>query len=166
MKRLTGSLVACLAALAGPARADVLYPNLGPGESYAQNGGWFESGPDTAGAVRQAFAFTVSGTDTSFDGARLALGLAAGPNEIDLRLYDTAGGQPGAVLEDIHVSGRMPPLMMYGSGHSDERRTTCSVNFATASGHEGLGQVGTAVPAGRWGSRPWRGGCCPPMPLP
>jgi hypothetical protein len=115
MKRLTGSLVACLAALAGPARADVLYSNLGPGESYAQHGGWFETGP-VNGAVRQAFAFTLS-TDTLFDSARLALGLAAGPNAIDLRLYDTVGGQPGTVLEAIHVSGQMPPLTMYGSGH-------------------------------------------------
>jgi hypothetical protein len=115
MKRLTGSLVACLEALAGPARADVLYSNLGPGESYAQHGGWFEWGP-VNGAVRQAFAFTVS-ADTLFDSARLALGLAAGPNEMDLRLYNTVGGQPGRVLEAIHVSGQMPPLTRYGSGH-------------------------------------------------
>jgi hypothetical protein len=115
MKPLTGSLVAYMATLAGPARADVIYTNLGPGESYAQHGGWFESGP-VNGALRQAFAFTVS-TDTLFDGARLALSLFTGANEIDLRLYNTVGGQPGSVLETIHASGQMPPEGMYGSGH-------------------------------------------------
>jgi hypothetical protein len=110
--------LACLAvlALAGPARADVIYSNLGPGESYVQDQGWTESGPN-AGTVRQAIAFTAGGTDTSFDGARLALSLAFGANEIDLRLYDTLNGHPGTVLETIHASGQMPPLGMFGSGH-------------------------------------------------
>jgi hypothetical protein len=118
MQRLIWSLGACLAALAGQARADVIYSNLGPGESYVQNTGWTESGPNSgAGTVREAFAFTVGGTDTSFDSARLALGLRAGANEIDLRLYDTVNGHPGTVLETIHASGQMPAFGQFGSGH-------------------------------------------------
>jgi LPXTG-motif cell wall-anchored protein len=121
MKRLTWGLAFCVVAVAGvagPARADVLYSNLGPGDSYVQDRGWLESAPDSAaGAVRQAIAFTAGGTDTLFDGARLALGLNRGANEMDLRLYDTAGGHPGAVLETIHASGQMPPFGQFGSGH-------------------------------------------------
>jgi hypothetical protein len=117
MQRWTGSLVACLAALAGPARADVLYSNLGPGESYQQSGNHAESGPASPpGAIRQAVAFTVS-ADTSFDGARLAVGLVFGANKLDLRLYTDAGGQPGTVLEAIHASGQMPRFGQFGSGH-------------------------------------------------
>ena len=55
--------------------------------------------------------------DTFFDSARLAVSLAAGANEMDLRLYNTVGGQPGSVLEMIHVSGQMPNFGMFGSGH-------------------------------------------------
>jgi hypothetical protein len=121
MKRSTWGPGACLAvsaALAGPARADVLYSNLGPGESYVQDRGWLESAPDSArGTVRQAIAFTAGGTDALFDGARLALGLNRGANEIDLRLYTDAGGQPGTVLDTIHAGGQMPPFGMFGSGH-------------------------------------------------
>jgi LPXTG-motif cell wall-anchored protein len=83
-----------------------------------QDRGWRESAPDSAaGAVRQAIAFTAGGTDTLFDGARLALGLNFGANEIDLRLYTDAGGQPGTVLDTIHASGQMPRFGQFGSGH-------------------------------------------------
>jgi MYXO-CTERM domain-containing protein len=120
MKRLTWSLAACVAVLAGvagPARADVLFSDLGPGESYNQNVGLTESGPTSLpGSVRQPQAFTVS-TNTTFDSARVAISLANGANEMDLRLYNTVGGQPGAVLETIHVSGQMPNFGMFGSGH-------------------------------------------------
>jgi hypothetical protein len=82
MRQLTWGLVACLAVLAGaagPARADVIYTNLGAGESYVQGFGLTESGPTSPpGSIRQPQAFTVS-TDTLFDSARLAVGLAAGP---------------------------------------------------------------------------------------
>jgi hypothetical protein len=36
---------------------------------------------------------------------------------MDLRLYNTVGGQPGAVLDTIHVSGQMPRFGDFGSGH-------------------------------------------------
>jgi hypothetical protein len=118
MKRLTGSLVACLAALAGPARADVLYSSLGPGESYQQFSQWAEEGPAAPlGPVRQAEAFTVGGTDTVFDSARLAVSLRTGANKIDVRLYNTVGGQPGTVIETMHFVGQMPHFGDFGSGH-------------------------------------------------
>jgi MYXO-CTERM domain-containing protein len=122
MKRLTWRLAACVvvfaAGVAGPARADVLYSNLGPGESYQQNGGLIESGPNTIlGPFRQGFAFTVGGTDTVFDSARLALGLISGANEMDLRLYNDVNGRPNTVIEAMHLSGQMPIFAMYGSGH-------------------------------------------------
>jgi hypothetical protein len=123
MQRLTWGLAACLAVfalagLAGPARADVIYTNLGPGESCDGRAGFPEIGPNTGNPpVRQAMAFTVGGTDTFFDSARFALSLDGGANEIDLRLYNTVGGQPGTVLDTMHVSGQMPRFGMYGSGH-------------------------------------------------
>jgi hypothetical protein len=116
MKQLTWVLVTF--ALAGPVRADVIYSNLGPGESYRQTSGLGESGPSSGlGAGRIASHFTVGGLDASFDNARLALGLLVGTNEIDLRLYTDNGGRPGTVLETIHASGPMPPFRAYGSGH-------------------------------------------------
>jgi hypothetical protein len=118
MSRLTWSLAVGVVALAGPARADVLYSNLGPGDSYVQDFGWVESGPNSSfGTVRLAVGFTVGGTDTVFDGARLAVGLRSGANEIDLRLYNTVGGQPGTVLETMHLSGQLPDFGDFGSGH-------------------------------------------------
>src|SRR5262249_6866781 len=66
--------------------------------------------------TRQAIAFTVS-TDTLFDSSRLAVSLAQGANEIDIRLYNSAGVQPGTVIETMHLSGQMPRLGMFGSGH-------------------------------------------------
>jgi hypothetical protein len=118
LSRRLAAFLAVLAGLAGTARADVLYSNLGPGESYTQFAGWEEAGPNTLnGAVRQAIAFTVGETDAFFDRARLALGLAGGANEMDLRLYDTVGGRPGTVLETIHASGQMPRFGDFGDGH-------------------------------------------------
>jgi hypothetical protein len=111
-----GVALLLLLGVAGPARADVVYTNLGPGESYNQHRGWVEQGPIVS-AFRQAIAFTVGGTDTFFDSARLALSLGFGANEIDLRLYNTVGGQPGSVLDTIHASGQMPPFGAFGSGH-------------------------------------------------
>jgi hypothetical protein len=117
MQRMMWSLAACLAVLAGPARADVLYSNLGPSDSYDQNFGWGEQGVADYYSERQAFSFTVS-TDTRFDSARLALGLVSGANEIDLQLRFTINGHPsGYALETIHASGQMPPFGMYSSGH-------------------------------------------------
>jgi hypothetical protein len=92
--------------LTGQARADTIYSNLGPGDTYSLLFGGIESGPASGpGAVRQAFSFTVTGGDYSFDGAQLGLSLAIGTNAIDLRLYSDAGGQPGTVLETIHATG-------------------------------------------------------------
>jgi hypothetical protein len=112
MKRL--ALLAVLAA-ATPARADVLYSNLRPDESYEPKA-IPECGPESVVTTREAIAFTIP-VDATFDGARLALGLFRGANEIDLRLYSDAGGQPGAVLESIHASGQMPRYLEFSSGH-------------------------------------------------
>jgi hypothetical protein len=107
--------------LAGQAPADVIYSTLGPGDSYDnRSGAWTESGPDAtlAPTWRQAESFRVPvDGDYVFQGARLALGLISGPNEIDLRLYNDAGGRPGTVLETIHASGQMPHLFDFSSGH-------------------------------------------------
>jgi hypothetical protein len=124
------TLLWCLAAflglaggLTGQARADVLFSNLGPGDTYAQSQGWAESGPGAfLGLSRWAFSFTVTGGDFLFDGAQLGLSLSTGTNAVDLRLYSDAGGQPGTVLETIHATG----LPQFGS--TDNTLTT----FASA----------------------------------
>jgi hypothetical protein len=113
MRKLLGCLAACLGLAGGPAgqaRADVLYSNLGPGDTYRQSGGHNETGPRFGVPVRQAFSFTVMGGDYSFDSAQLGLTLYSGTNAIDLRLYADAGGQPGTVLETIHATTALPPL--------------------------------------------------------
>jgi hypothetical protein len=107
-----------LAGLAAPARADVIYSNLGPGESYGVTNGWVEWGPDfPLGPSRTAFAFTVT-ADTLFDSARLALGLVSGPRTVDLRLYDAVGvfPRPRNLLETIHSSTPPPDSGEFNSG--------------------------------------------------
>jgi hypothetical protein len=115
MKRLAALAVFAALAAATPARADVLYSNLRPDESY-DDLAIEESGPESRATERQAVVFTVP-VNATFDGARLALGLVRGANEIDLRLYSDAGGQPGAVLESIHASGQMPRFGDFNRGH-------------------------------------------------
>jgi hypothetical protein len=95
MKRAAWA-VAALALLLGveQARADVLYSNLGPGDTYSLNSGHIETGPDTFSfaMTRIAMPFTVKGGDFLFDSAQLGLTLNSGTNAIDLRLYSDAGG--------------------------------------------------------------------------
>jgi hypothetical protein len=97
---------------AGPARAD-FFSTLGPGDSYNPGQGLPETGPISFfGALREASSLTVGGAaDFRFDGARLALALSSDTNAIPaLRLYADAGGQPGAVLESMSVSGTLGPF--------------------------------------------------------
>jgi hypothetical protein len=97
---------------AGPARADVLYSNLGPGNTYVQSIGSSENGPGSieGGPIRQAVAFSPGPVSARFDDAQLGLSLSGGTNFISLRLYNDSGGHPGTVLEQLDAANQLPPF--------------------------------------------------------
>jgi hypothetical protein len=90
----------------GAARADVIFNNFGPGDSYTTNQGWTISGPTGAppGFV-QGDAFSIpAGPDLQLDRIRLAVGHVTGPNQVIVTLRADAGGLPGAVLETFNFT--------------------------------------------------------------
>ena len=106
MKRLmmAGLCAAALAVLAVPAaRADVLYDNFGPGDSYQTGIGWTIGAPGGGDFWEQGDPFDVSGTYT-LSQVTAAGGWVVGPNKYVLFLMDDAGGQPGNVIEEYDFS--------------------------------------------------------------
>src|SRR5262245_46281383 len=114
MRHLVLGLAACalFLGLAGQVRAEIIFSTFGPGDSYQTEDFWPERGSSFAfGPERIAFPFTVGGVDDfNFGSARLALSYFGGSNQVPaLRLYADAGGQPGALLDDIPGSGLLGP---------------------------------------------------------
>ena len=96
--------------VAGGARADVVFSNFGPGNSYQTRSGHVVGG-DFRIAV--AYPFTPTGNSFTLDRIEVAIALAEGPNELDLLLAaDFAGrpGVPGVVIEAFHFSNAMGPF--------------------------------------------------------
>jgi hypothetical protein len=114
--------VALLGSGAGPARADIIFNNFGPGDGYDTSQGW-QVGASPLGGPRleQATAFTPTGASFTFDQVAIALsrsGFSTGPNLIDVALTTSSGGAPGTVLETFRFVGAMglfglfsPPLV-------------------------------------------------------
>jgi hypothetical protein len=105
MKRFRGAVLAFFVLAAGQARADVLYNNFGPGDSYQTGNSWIIGRfPGTSITWVQGDPFRVTGGDFTLDRLTLALSWVAGPNEADVQLRADAGGLPGATLESFHFS--------------------------------------------------------------
>src|SRR5262249_55752285 len=93
----------CLLALIGPAHAQVLFDNFGPGDTYQTNIGWtISSAGSIVGASAQGEQFIPSLT-ASLDSIDIAMGLVVGQNHFDLDLLDDAAGFPGGLIESFSV---------------------------------------------------------------
>ena len=103
--------LALLAALtlANGSRAATIFTNLGqPGDL---------SGPDSVGVgsvpVPGLFIYHATNFTPLFTGRLtsivIPMGVASGPNEIDVQLLRDAAGLPGSVIESFHIVG-LPPL--------------------------------------------------------
>jgi hypothetical protein len=85
------------------ARADIIFNNFGPGDTYNIGFGYTIAGSTVIppGFVQgDGFAITPAAT-FELDQIRLAAGHITGPNQINVTLRADAGGLPGAVLESF-----------------------------------------------------------------
>jgi hypothetical protein len=89
--------------LPAPARADVIFSNLGPGDSYNCCSGWTLFGSDLPIDTDRAFAFTPA-ADYTLDSIDLALTWLGGTNAADVWLMSDEGGAPGSILESFLIS--------------------------------------------------------------
>lgn len=105
---------AAMLATSTAARADVLFSNFGPGDSYLGNAGWSLANGGPFGAhLEDAVIFTVGangGSDYFFNSAEFGIGLLFGPNVLHVTLHSDSGGVPGAILEQVTVIDGMGPL--------------------------------------------------------
>lgn len=99
-------------AVAAPVRADVLYSNFGPGDTYALDRGQTLAfgGPLGGDVYEAAVPIMATGGDYYLDRAEVAILHSWGPDLVfaDIRADD--GGAPGAVLESTSGSGVTPPF--------------------------------------------------------
>ena len=81
-------------------RADVVYSNFGPGDSYIGGSGWTVSG-STSSVGEQIYSagpFTAGATAYNLTSAELALFHVSGTNQVNVSLYSNAAGAPGISL--------------------------------------------------------------------
>jgi PEP-CTERM motif len=101
------AIVAALASVPVASSADVIYSNLGAGNSYVCCTGETISGPSSFSGFysAQGNGFTSPGTYnvTQID---VALTNASGTNEADVSLWTSVGGLPGAILGNWIVTNQ------------------------------------------------------------
>lgn len=107
----TAALALTFATQAREVRADVIFSNFGPGQTY-QGASWWNVGttPGAAAAQVLAFSFTPTTTET-LTGADLAVAMAEGtasPTALNVFIESDSGGAPGALLDALTQSGSMP----------------------------------------------------------
>ncbi len=104
-------LLLVLALAPSCARADVLFDNFAPGNTYLGNAGWtlINGGPLQA-HVEDAAVFSVIGGSFYLTSLDLAVGHLFGPNVLHVYIHADAGGLPGAVLEQTTVIDQMPTM--------------------------------------------------------
>lgn len=99
---LFGGLIAL--GLASAARADVIFNNFGPGDSFSVAGRLLQGeAVGTIGNVDQAVSFTVGGGPYRLTSAALGLNVKAG-GPLDVLIAQDAGGSPGAVLRTASLN--------------------------------------------------------------
>ncbi|MCO6042656.1 PEP-CTERM sorting domain-containing protein [Aeoliella sp. ICT_H6.2] len=89
---------------AAPSQADVIFSNLGAGDTFSAAGRIFQGeSVGTIGNVDQAASFSVGGTSYLLDSLELGVNVtSAGP--LDVILAADNGGEPGAELEAISLN--------------------------------------------------------------
>ena len=103
------------------ARADVVFSNFGPGQTY-QGASWWDVGLVTPGVPAQVVAFPFMASETAtLTGADLALATVAGASSTPLNVFieSSSGGAPGMILDTLTQTGSIPVYP-----------TTAVVNFA------------------------------------
>ncbi|MCP3920871.1 MAG: hypothetical protein GY711_35535 [bacterium] len=108
MKHLSAALLVAL--LTPLAHADVVYDNLGPGDTYDPTVGWVVSdGPPFSMVVDQAMPFAPSASGV-LDALELPLTLvsSAGNATLTIEIYSDNAGEPGSSLESFLFSGPLP----------------------------------------------------------
>jgi hypothetical protein len=109
MKRFRVAALALFVVAAGQARADVLYNNFGPGDTYdTRDAAIIGRFPGDTVTWVQGDPFRVTGADYTLDRLTLALGWFSGPNQVDVQFRADAGGLPGAVIESFHLTDLGP----------------------------------------------------------
>ena len=88
------------------AGADVIFSNLGPGDSFGVIGFGFG---DASGDNNRGARFIVGAQDFLFTSAEAALGLGSPPDSVTLGLRADNGSVPGALLQTFGASG-LPPV--------------------------------------------------------
>lgn len=87
------------------ARADVLFTNFGPSQTYVGNSWWDVGAVPGAGSEVNAFPFVPTQTAT-LTGADLALTAAAGsPTPLNVFIESSSGGAPGTILDTLTQAG-------------------------------------------------------------
>ena len=103
------------------ARADVVFSNFGPGQTY-QGASWWDVGLVTPGVPAQVVAFPFMASETAtLTGADLALATVAGASSTPLNVFieSSSSGTPGTILDTLTQTGSIPVYP-----------TTAVVNFA------------------------------------
>jgi hypothetical protein len=113
MKGRTTCFPVCVIAgllLSAPARADIIFNNFGPGDSYQRL-----LGQSVGGRFHQDAGdrFAPLGSDYILDRVVLPLSLIGGTDGVDVLLMTSLNGVPGSVIESWHVA-TLPP---FGSVH-------------------------------------------------
>jgi hypothetical protein len=108
-----------LVAPAKQMRADTLYSNFGPGQTYVGNGWWDVGGVPGTGTQVVAFSFVPTATG-ALTGADLALaGLSSSTAPLNVFIESNSGGMPGTILDTLTQTGSIPTYP-----------TTAVLNFA------------------------------------
>jgi hypothetical protein len=100
---IVGAALAVLVGANPSARADVIYDNFGPGDTYTTTTGWTIGTPPGNPFWEQGDPFTVSGSYTLTQ-ITVAAGYVLGPNVYVVWLMDDAGGVPGNIIEEFDFS--------------------------------------------------------------
>ncbi len=153
-KCMSAVLAALFLYCTGPAYADVVYSNYGPGGAfqYGIGLGLLDGRPECAGCPEQPLhtyvgnAFTPHRTNYRLDSLELTGWLVTGPNELDLFLVMDASGKPGELIEAFHLSGVIPlsnsesklPLVAQSALHPVLREETQYWLVASVSGPDAL----------------------------
>ena len=103
----SAALALIFAASASEMRADVLFSNFGPSQTYVGNS-WWNVGSTSLGTQDIAFSFTPT-TTGALTGADLALASAStGIAPLTVFIESSSGGAPGAVLDTLTQVGAFP----------------------------------------------------------
>ena len=121
-----------LSGLPGAAKAELIFSNLGPGDSYNRKWGWaYGTTPrpvlfhDVAGAAFRA------GGDFVVDKVEVALEWTFDHAQVDVQLAADAGGQPGAALETFHLTTgtERPTMVLLSAGSALHPRLTAGAAY-------------------------------------